>query len=94
MILELQKEIKLFTETKKLNLATLSDTSKRDLILPNHEFDRFHRVSSKQKNLKWNYAEFEIHYECLNSKFKVGKYFLSKLLNLDSLNSDFNLELS
>lgn len=66
--------------------------SKRDLVLPNHEFDRFQRVSSKQKNLKWNYAEYEIHYDCLKLQFKVGKYFLAKLLNLESLKSGLEFE--
>lgn len=38
---------------------------------------------SNQTNLRWNLSEFEVSYECLRPLYKVGKYFLRKLLVLD-----------
>ena len=40
-------------------------------------------VTSRQKNLKWNYAEYEVSYQCLKPQYQVGAYFLTKLLNLE-----------
>ena len=45
---------------------------------------------SRWKNLKWNYREFEVHYDCLASEYLVGRYFLTRLLLLSG--SDDELE--
>ena len=39
-------------------------------------------VTSRQKNLKWNFGEFEVNYDCLKQKYLVGSYFIAKLLDL------------
>ena len=56
------------------------DETKKELVLPNHEFNRVKRVISRSVNLKWNYMEFCVKYNCLNSKYLVWKYYLTKLL--------------
>jgi hypothetical protein len=64
----------------------MGDEGKKELVLPNHEFNRDKKVISRCKNLKWNYMEFGVRYLCLNSKYLVWKYYLTKLLienNLD-----------
>jgi hypothetical protein len=58
----------------------MKDDSKRELVLPNHEFNRSKKVISRYTNLKWNFMEFGVKYACLNSKFLVWKYYLTKLL--------------
>lgn len=59
--------------------------NKRELILPNHEFNRQKKVISRCINLKWNYMEFSVKYICLNHKYLVWKYYLTKLLDEKSL---------
>ena len=54
-------------------------------MLPNHEFNIEKKVISKCKNLKWNYEEFEVDYQCLKPKYLVWKYYLTKLLNEENL---------
>jgi hypothetical protein len=36
----------------------LKNKDKKELVLPNHEFNRNKEVISKCNNLKWNYMEF------------------------------------
>ena len=55
-------------------------------MLPIHEFSTGKLVMSRWKNLKWNYREFRVNYDCLSSEYLVGKYFLTKLLLLQSPN--------
>ena len=74
--------MKLFIDVKNLHRETISNKDKRELVLPNHEFTRGKMVTSRQKNLKWNFGEFEVNYECLKARYLVGNYFLSKLLDL------------
>lgn len=62
------------------------DDTKRELVLPNHEFNRAKKVISRSINLKWNYMEFGIKYRCLLSKYLVWKYYLTKLLVEQNLN--------
>lgn len=69
-------------QTKELNLATITSTEARQLLLPIHEFSQGKLVTSSWKNLKWNYREFEVEYDCLASEYLVGRYFLTRLLIL------------
>ena len=46
------------------------------------EFSEGKLVISQWKNLQWNYREFRVVYECLESEFLVGRYFLNRLLLL------------
>jgi len=62
------------------------DGNQKELILPNHEFNRQKKVISRSINLKWNYSEFQVKHTCLSQKYLVWKYYLTKLLqekNLD-----------
>ena len=69
-------------EMKQLNSETITNAERRELMLPIHEFSQGKLVMSRWKNLKWNYREFEVKYECLASEYLVGRYFLAKLLLL------------
>ena len=73
---------KYFIEQKKLNTTTLSNSERKDLMLPIHEFSAGKHVVSHWKNLKWNYREFQVAYDCLASEYLVGQYFLNRLLLL------------
>ena len=37
-------------------------------------------------NLKWNHEEFQVDYSCLRKKYRVWKYFLTKLLKENAVN--------
>ena len=69
---------------KQLNIATITSTEGRELKLPIHEFNQGKQVTSCWKNLKWNYREFEVQYDCLASDYLVGRYFLTRLLFFDT----------
>lgn len=58
----------------------MKDDQRRELVLPNHEFNRAKKVISRCINLKWNYMEFAVKFECLNNKYLVWRYYLTKLL--------------
>lgn len=73
-----------FIEMKQLNIATITSTEGRELMLPIHEFNQGKQVTSRWKNLKWNYREFEVQYDCLASDYLVGRYFLTRLLLFDT----------
>ena len=69
-----------FLDSKRLHKEVIADGTKRELVLPNHEFNRNKKVISRCVNLKWNFMEFGVKYECLKHKYLVGKYYLTKLL--------------
>ena len=50
---------------KKLNTETITSSEGRELMLPIHEYTPGKMVTSRWKNLKWNYREFSVTYECL-----------------------------
>ena len=77
---KLQSELNEFLEAKKIHKLVINDDTKRELVLPNHEFNRAKKVISRCKNLKWNFMEFSVKYNCLNTQFLVWKYYLNKLL--------------
>lgn len=80
---KLLTELKFFVSVKDIHKQTIANKDKRELVLPNHEFTRGKMVTSRQKNLKWNFAEYEVGYQCLKPQYQVGAYFLTKLLNLE-----------
>jgi len=51
-------------------------------ILSCHEIGSDKLVFSNQINIKWNFNEFEVDYECLKPGYLVGGYFLTKLLEI------------
>jgi len=55
------------------------------LLLPCHEFNKDRIVITRCRNLKWNYLEFQVSYECLKKQYLVWKYYLAKLLVEDNL---------
>jgi len=81
-----------FIETKKLNSVTLQSKERRELLLPVHEFSAGKRVVSRWKNLKWNYREFRVTYDCLAQEYLVGNYFLARLLVLPALDGGAEAE--
>jgi hypothetical protein len=58
----------------------LNDKNARVPILSCHEIGPDKRVFSNQINIKWNFNEFEVDYDCLKQGYLVGGYFLTKLL--------------
>lgn len=70
-----------------MNAVTLGKNERRELMLPVHEFSSGKHVVSHWKNLKWNYREFMIIYDCLATEYLVGKYFLNRLLLLPAAQS-------
>lgn len=71
-----------FISVKQLNTKTCTSTEGRELLLPIHEFSSGKLVMSRWRNIKWNYKEFEVEYDCLASEYLVGNYFLARLLHL------------
>ena len=61
---KLQEELTEFIEAKKIHKNVVDGGGAgaggaiRELVLPNHEFNRDKKVISRWKNLKWNYMEF------------------------------------
>lgn len=76
----LLRELNEFIEAKKIHKSVVDGGSSKELVLPNHEFNRDKKVISRWKNLKWNYMEFQVNYGCLSSKYLVWRYYLTKLL--------------
>ena len=58
----LKQEVEEFLEDKSVHQKVVETKIIKDLLLPNHEFNRDKRVTSKFTNIKWNYKEFEVHY--------------------------------
>ena len=58
----------------------MHDDKKRELVLPNHEFNRDRKVISRSINLKWNFMEFGVKYQCLNDK-----HHCKEVLNVEML---------
>ena len=36
------------------------------------------------KPVKWNYTEFEVHYDCLAQDYFIGGYYLTRLLEIEA----------
>ena len=69
-----------FLNARKIHKEVITNTTRKELVLPNHEFNREKRVISRSTNLKWNFMEFQIKYQCLKQQCLVWKYYLNKLL--------------
>jgi hypothetical protein len=73
---KLDHEMQVFIEAKDLHKRILCDKNAKEPVLPSHEFGPDKKVYSRQINIKWNFNEFEVEYDCLRSGFLVGGYFL------------------
>ena len=51
------------------------------IIHPNLVFGERRRVVVKNEYFRWNNEEFDVEYPSLQNSYKVGKYYLSVLLN-------------
>jgi len=83
---KLEAEIQSFLKTQTRYMVTKSG---QELVEACHEFDLAGNVYSKRKdNIRWNHQEFSIQYDCLRQYYKVGKYYLKKLLPKEELVND------